>query len=141
MFIALIAGLSFYGVLGASAAQPSSSTFSAVLTARQEVPKPKGAPAAATGRFTATLKGKQLTWKLSFSRLSGKATAAHIHFGIKGVAGPVVVPLCGSPKCSSPVSGLAFLSPSEISDLKNGKDYVNIHTAKNPGREIRGQVK
>src|SRR6184192_3261093 len=75
---------------------------SAKLTAAREVPKPKGVPAAAKGTFTGTLKGKKLTFKLTFAHLSGKALAAHIHKGKAGTAGPVIVPLCGP--CKSPVS-------------------------------------
>ena len=48
-----------------------------------------------SGSFTGTLKGNKLTWKLTFSGLSGAATAAHIHLGAMGKAGNVVVALCG----------------------------------------------
>ena len=61
-----------------------------VLTVRQEVPKPKGAGRAA-GRFTATAvktgSSAVLTWRLTFSKLSGRAVAAHIHLGRRGACG------------------------------------------------------
>jgi hypothetical protein len=41
---------------------------------------------------------------------------------------------------SSPAEGSATLTDAQASDLLAGKLYVNIHTAANPGGEIRGQV-
>jgi hypothetical protein len=80
-----------------------------------------------------------LKWKLTFSKLSGAATAAHIHKGKAGVAGPVVVPLCGP--CRSGQTGKATISKSVVSALEAGNAYVNVHTTKNANGEIRGQVK
>ena len=54
------------------------------------------------------------------------------------MAGPVTVPLC-SP-CTSPVSGTAVLTADQVKDLLARKDYANVHTAKNPAGEIRGQI-
>jgi hypothetical protein len=96
-----------------------------------------GAPHA-KGSFVASLKGTKLTWKLTFSGLSGPATAAHIHKGKAGVSGPVVVPLCVS--CKSGAHGTAKLSASMAKTLAAGGFYANVHTAKNPNGEIRGQV-
>ena len=93
----------------------------------------------ASGKFTATVSGTTLTWKLTFGRLSGSATAAHIHSGVKGKAGPVLIPLCGP--CTSPASGTATVTASQVTDMASGKDYVNVHTGKNPNGEIRGQIK
>jgi hypothetical protein len=117
----------------------SSMSFKANLDTRQEVPKEKGASIRASGNFTATLSGAKLTWKLTFDHLTGAATAAHIHSGVKGKAGPVIVALCGP--CKSPVSGSAHVSAAVVKMLQSGNTYVNVHTAKNPGGEIRGQVK
>lgn len=97
----------------------------------------KGAPHA-KGVFTGTLKGRTLTWKLTFSGLSGPATAAHIHKGKAGVSGPVVVPLCAP--CKSGQHGTAKLSASMAKALAGGGFYANVHTAKNANGEIRGQI-
>jgi hypothetical protein len=113
--------------------------LSAKLTAAREVPKPKGVPAAATGTFTGTLKGKKLTFKLTFSHLSGKAFAAHIHKGKAGTAGPVIVPLCGP--CKSPVSKTVTVTSQARNAIEHAATYVNVHTPKNMGGEIRGQIK
>ena len=114
--------------------------FTATLTVAQEVPKPHGAPPNAGGTFTATLKGKTMQWKLTFQGLSGAATQAHIHLGSKGRSGPVLIALCGA-GCRSPVSGATIVSPAVVKTLETGATYVNVHTAKNPGGEIRGQLK
>jgi hypothetical protein len=113
--------------------------FTAVLNAGQEVPKPVGPKAGASGKFTATVSGTKITWKLTFGHLTGPASAAHIHTGKKGVAGAVIVPLCGP--CTTSASGSATLTSAEIASMKAGTTYVNVHTAKNPNGEIRGQVK
>ena len=110
----------------------------AAMNVGQETTRVKGAKAGAAGRFSATLNGSSLKWTLTFKNLSGSATAAHIHSARRGVAGPVTVPLCAP--CTSPVSGTTVLTPDQMKDLLAGKQYVNVHTAKNPGGEIRGQI-
>ncbi len=122
-----------------SSAQAKTTKFSAALNIGQEVPRPKGTKIGASGRFTATLTGTTLTWKLTFAHLTGAAGAAHIHSGVKGTAGGVVKALCGP--CSSGATGTLTLTQAEITALRNRKDYVNVHTAKNPSGEIRGQIK
>ena len=143
LIAALVGALALSGV---ALAGSSSETYrlSSKLSAGAEVPKPTGVPAAATGKFTGTTvepkTGKvRLSWKLTFSHLSGKATAAHIHLGRKGKAGTVLVALCGP--CHSGQTGRALVARSVERNLEAGKTYVNIHTAKNPAGEIRGQVK
>ena len=113
------------------------------LNARQERPKPKGSVGRATGTFTATVvklgtTGK-IAWRLRFSKLTGRALAAHIHIGQRGRAGPVAVPLCGP--CRNGARGTADLTTAGLKALENGRAYVNIHTKKNPAGEIRGQIR
>src|SRR5579862_8545200 len=90
------------------------------------------------GTFKGTLKGSTLTWTLTFSGLTGPATAAHIHMGAATVSGNVVVPLCAP--CKSPVKGTAKISGSLKSAFAKHDLYVNVHTTKNPNGEIRGQL-
>ena len=113
--------------------------LSAKLTAAREVPKPKGVPSGATGTFTGTLRGKKLTFRLTFAHLSGKATAAHIHKGKAGKSGPVLVALCGP--CKSPVVKTVTVTSNQRDAIEHGATYVNVHTTKNAGGEIRGQIK
>ena len=126
---------------GGLAAVRKEGTFklSAKLTAAREIPKPKGVPAAATGTFTGTLKGKKLTFKLTFAHLSGKAFAAHIHKGKAGTSGPVIVPLCGP--CKSPVSKTVTVTSQARNAIEHAATYVNVHTPKNKGGENRSQIK
>ena len=117
---------------------PSGMGWSATLTAAQEIPKQAVKVPAAKGAFHATLSGKTLTWKLTFSHLSGPALQAHIHLGAMGKSGNVVVPLCGP--CMSGATGTATMTAAELSAFKKHLLYVNVHTAKNPDGEIRGQL-
>jgi len=116
---------------------------SATMKAGNETPKPTAVKASATGTFTGSYTesktGGTLKWKLTFSGLTGQATAAHIHKGKPGAAGPVVVPLCGP--CTSGQTGTAKISKAVIAALEGHDAYVNVHTAKNQGGEIRGTVK
>ncbi|MDE2379974.1 CHRD domain-containing protein [Bradyrhizobium sp.] len=82
---------------------------------------------------------KKLSWTVTYSGLSGPATAAHFHGPAEpgknaGVA--VAIPNASA----SPVKGEATLTDAQAADLLAGKYYINIHTAANPGGEIRGQV-
>jgi hypothetical protein len=129
-------GLSAAG-LGLAAAGTTSTSLSAKLTAPAEKPRPKGA-AKASGTFAATLSGSTLVWRLTFSRLTGRAVAAHVHLGRAGVAGPVAIPLCGP--CVSGVHGKVRVTAKVRSALLAGGTYVNVHTAKNAAGEIRGQI-
>jgi CHRD domain len=82
---------------------------------------------------------KKMSWKLTYSGLTGPATAAHFH----GPAEPdknAGVALAIPNATSSPVEGSATLTDAQAADLAAGKYYINVHTAANPGGEIRGQV-
>ncbi|HSC91537.1 MAG TPA: CHRD domain-containing protein [Gaiellaceae bacterium] len=128
------------GEIRAQLASVASTT--AKLNARQEVPRPRGRANRARGTFslTATKNGADATiaWRLTFSRLTGRALAAHIHVGARGRAGGVAVPLCGP--CRSAVRGTARVSGATLAALESGRAYVNVHTRQNPGGEIRGQL-
>ena len=79
-----------------------------------------------------------LRWKLTYSGLSGPATGAHFHGpAMPGSNAGVVVPFTSA---TSPIEGQATLTPAQLADLMDGKWYANVHTASNPGGEIRGQV-
>jgi len=84
-----------------------------------------------------------LTGTINFSGLSGPATAAHIHQGAAGVAGGIVIFLTGdlgAPAGTLTVPFGTVLSPALVTALQADQLYVNIHTAANPGGEIRGQI-
>lgn len=125
-----------------TAHKTSTYSYKATLGTRGEVPRPN-APAKAQGNFSATVKdnGTKATvrWTLTFRRLSGKAVAAHIHIGRPGVAGPVVLPLCGP--CKTGATGRGALTHDQAEMLEDGRAYVNVHTVRNQGGEIRGQLR
>ncbi len=131
------AGL-FVAGLGLASVGSKATSLRAKLDARHEVPAQVVRTPKATGLFTATLTGTALSWRLSFSRLSGPAVAAHVHLAKPGAAGPVAVPLCGP--CASSVRGKATVTRKAANALLDGAAYVNVHTKKNPAGEIRGQV-
>jgi hypothetical protein len=138
--VPVVAAALFAAGLGLAATSGGSDhpfRLAAKLGARGEVPAPK-ASAQAHGLFTARLSGRSLRWRLTFSRLTGRAVAAHIHLGRAGAAGPVAVPLCGP--CASGAGARVVVTAKVRTALLARAAYVNVHTAKNPGGEIRGQV-
>jgi hypothetical protein len=122
----------------ASGGRAKTVAVEATLSAKQEVPAQVVKDTKANGAFSGKLVGSKLTWKLTFSGLTGPATAAHIHMGAAGKSGAVVVPLCGP--CKSGAHGTATLPAAVKKALAKHLAYVNVHTAKNPAGEIRGQV-
>jgi CHRD domain len=122
-----------------SLASSKSTVWTASLTAAQEVPKQVVKNTAAHGQFKGTLTGSKLKWTLTFVKLTGPATAAHIHLGAMGKEGNVVVVLCAS-TCKSGKTGTATISATLQTAFKKHLLYVNVHTAKNPNGEIRGQL-
>lgn len=136
--VLLLVAVGVLSVTAASLAATRGAGWSAKLDAAQEVPKQAVKVPAAHGSFTSTVSGNTLTWKLTFSKLSGPASAAHIHIGAMGAAGNVIVPLCGP--CKSGASGSTKLTAVLKKDFTKHLLYVNVHTAKNPNGEIRGQI-
>ena len=70
--------------------------------------------------------------------LSGPITGAHIHEGFQGVNGPVVFPLTAvGNRIQAELTGI---TSDQMAKFINGEYYINVHTAVNPGGEIRGQI-
>ncbi len=112
--------------------------FQGTMTGAAEVP-PK--TTSGSGMATATLDPatKVLTYHVTYSGLSGPATAAHFHGpAAAGTNAGVVVPF--KAPVTSPIDGTVTLTDAQVADLTAGKWYANIHTAANPGGEIRGQM-
>lgn len=108
------------------------------LTGAQEVP-PVTTGGSGTVDSTFDKGTNTLTWTVTYSGLSGPVTAGHIHGpAAAGANAGVVIPFSGD--LSSPIRGKATLTAAQVADLTAGRYYVNLHTAKNPGGEIRGQL-
>ena len=122
-------------VLIASPGGAEELAFKADLKGATEVPANDSA-----GSGTADIKvdtaTKQFSWTITYSGLSGDATAAHFHGpAAPGENAPPEVDITGKIE-----SGSAALTDAQLADLQAGKVYINIHTAKFPDGEIRGQV-
>ena len=129
-------------VLGAGSISPASAatvSYVAHLSGRSEIPKTdsKG-KGKLDGKFDT--QSKAFNYTLTFEGLSGPATAAHIHgpANRKQSAG-VVAPL-GDKNPASPITGTVTLTDDQVKMLRSNKLYANVHTAANPGGEIRGQI-
>jgi hypothetical protein len=112
--------------------------FAATLTPGDEVP-PK--TSSGKGELTAEVETneKVLVYRVTYSGLTGPATAAHFHGPAD--AGANAPPVVMMMKLPSPIAGAVRLSSDDVAQLLAGKWYFNVHTAANAGGEIRGQLK
>jgi hypothetical protein len=120
------------------AAHAATINLKADLKASAEVP-PKDS--AGTGTLTATLNTETnaFTYHVEFSGLTGPAAAAHFHGpAAEGVNAKPQLPV--KAPITSPIDGKATLTAEQAKDVLDGKWYFNLHTAANPGGEIRGQL-
>jgi len=69
------------------------------------------------------------------------ATAAHIHEASAGANGPVIVPFNKTGDNTFAAAPGAKLTEAQYESYKAGKLYVNVHSAKNPGGEVRAQLR
>jgi hypothetical protein len=128
----------------ASHSQAATTTFKADLKGSTEVPPNS---TGGTGSVTVTYDpaSKKLSWNGTYSGLTGPATAAHVHGPAEpGKNAGVVLWISDHDTKAhpfpSPFEGSATLTDAQASDLNSGLYYVNIHTAANPGGELRGQL-
>jgi hypothetical protein len=112
-------------------------TLEASLTGEKEVPGP-GDP---NGRGEADVKvhNAKVCYELEVERIK-PATAAHIHLGLRGEAGPIVAPL--KPPTDGSSSGCAAVPRALSLELKEhpGRYYVNVHNEPYPAGAVRGQL-
>lgn len=132
--IAAALSLSACGSMVASNAM----ALSAKLSAANEVPSNTSA---GTGMLDASLDKQTnvLTWTVTYAGLTGPVKAGHFH-GPAAAGANAGVALGFSGSVESPIKGTATLTAAQAADVMAGKWYVNLHTAANPGGEVRGQV-
>ncbi len=147
-------------LVGASAlpASAQSFTLTAKLTgAGEATPTANGINTAAFGDATivVNMTARTVTYTVNVFNLPSGVTASHIHVGAEGTPGPVVVnftvPTSSSNDFSftGTVQDTAFiLRPDQgvrsaddmFQAILGNNSYVNVHSAVNPGGEIRGQL-
>jgi hypothetical protein len=140
--VAGIAGCAHNGGMGGMMGTPSNvQVYTATLSAAEEVPPATDSQGKGTAEVRLDTTTNELSWKVSYSGLTGPATMGHIHgpAGVGQNAG-VVVPFAGIANATS-AEGKAKITQAQYGDLAAGLYYVNIHTAAHPGGEIRGQLK
>jgi len=141
--------------------------ISEVLTGYEETPSAVSTTGNGTFNTRISNDNSRIDWELTYNDLEGAVQQAHIHFGQKGVTGPISVFLCtnlgngpaGTQPCPAPpatisgtitavdVTNLANergISAGEFDELlaaiRAGVTYVNVHSTRWPGGEIRSQI-
>lgn len=139
---AIAAGFVTLTLAGCGQMRPSQKIqiFETSMAASQEVP-PNASTATGAAEVQFNENTNKLTWKITYTGLSGPATAGHIHGpAAVGQNAGVVIPFTGDMN-AQPVMGETTITPAQYADLAAGLYYVNIHTARSPGGEIRGQLR
>jgi CHRD domain-containing protein len=122
---------------GVPAAYAETIALKADLKGANEVP-PNTSPASGKAEATFDTDTKLLTWTVTYTDLTGPALGAHFHGpSDAGKNAGIVLPF---KTVQSPIQGTATLTENQAADLLAGKWYANIHTAANPGGELRGQM-
>ena len=154
-----LAGASLALASGDHKGKRNDTRFHATMIGWNEVPS-LNTPGHA--QLTLDVTDTTITFKLVYADLTGPPGAAHIHVGQTGVNGGVSVFFCGGggkPACPASNSGTVTgtidasgvvgptaqgFAPGDIAPviaaLRAGFTYANMHTAKFPAGEIRGQV-
>ena len=145
-----------------SSLAPVKLKYSATLVGTNEVPP---VTTTAAGKVDLVKEDSvNILYELSTTSQTDSITMAHIHAGAAGVAGPIMVWFFPTEASRAPGSGggtaaavngivrvgritragTSFVAPftwdSLITRLNAGTAYMNIHTRKNGGGEIRGQI-
>jgi len=139
----LLVALASAGVAAAVAVKVKPRHVNAHLTTRVMVPKPvhtkKKAFGVFSGAYVVEKKDVRLTWKLAFTKLSGKVTGATLRQGKPGLIGTTITVLCKP--CKSGKGATTLLRKSTANALDSGQAYVQLYTKSNPAGELRGQIR
>ena len=161
----IVLGLVAFAALSAVAFAQGFVNIKELLTGYEEVPS---VSTTGNGHFDAKIrKDGAIEWELSYASLEGNVLQSHIHFAQSGVNGPISVFLCtnlgngpaGTQLCPAPpatISGVivegnvtagaaaAGIEAGNLEELlaamRAGKTYVNVHSSKWPGGEVRSQI-
>jgi hypothetical protein len=113
--------------------------FSIDLTGAEEVPGPGDPDGVGTAVVTLNHGQTEVCFELTAANID-PATAAHIHAGPAGVAGPVVVAL--TPPTTGASSGCLTVDHELVKQILQmpSQYYVNVHNPAFPAGAIRGQL-
>jgi hypothetical protein len=145
LVLAVIVAIPVTGAIG-----QQQSRFHATLNSASEVPR-TNSPATGRAALAIARNGRSIAYRLQATGLTGPPMAAHIHLGRPGQAGGVMITLSGQ-QFALPLQGRAtaaqFTATGNVKTFRQalkairaGRTYVNIHTARYPAGEIRGQVR
>lgn len=136
--VALSGALAF--IAGCAPMAPTSGTVSTrtyELSGSFEVPP---VTTTATGTATVTVNpDRTVTATVIVNSMA--ATASHIHEGAAGANGPVIVPFTKTGNNTFAAPADAKLTEAQYAAYTAGNLYVNVHSTKNPGGEVRAQLK
>jgi CHRD domain len=136
-------------------AQAQTVRLAATLTGTNETPVPLVNGSFGNATVTVDLATQTITWSIDVFNMPSGVNNAHFHVGGPGVGGPTVVNVAFPPNISNDfnLSGSATAAnlmvrtdqgirswEDFIQALLGGQTYLNVHSAVNPGGEIRGQV-
>lgn len=126
--------------LAEPAAQAVGTTYMASLTGAAEVPGPGDPNGTGMADISIVDEIDQVCYEISVTGIA-PATAAHIHAGAAGEAGPPVITL--EAPTNGEVSGCTTASDAVIDRIEANPNsfYVNIHNAEYPNGAIRGQLR
>lgn len=124
----------------AFAATANAEIFTAYLTGAQEVP-PVATTATGYARIVVNESTGALTFTVVFNGLTSNQTASHIHAPAAiGASTGVAINFGAVGGTSGTISGSTTITPTQLSQLRQGLGYVNVHSANFSGGEIRGQI-
>lgn len=111
--------------------------YVATLNAASEVP-PNPTAGTGTGTLSIDTSTRMMTARVTTTDVPG--VDAHIHEGAVGVNGPILIPLVESAAGSGVWNATGQLTEAQLTALRAGNLYFNVHTAVYPNGQIRGQI-
>ena len=92
------------------------------------------------GVVTAELRGRDLTLAAEFHGVSSPVTAVHVHNAPPARRGGVAfaVEVGEAPGTAGEITATVTLTGEQAGELRAGRYYLQLHTAENPGGELRG---
>jgi len=114
---------------------PGSGAINVSLSGAEQVP-PAKTEGTGSGSFRIA-EDRTITGSVTTKGVAG--TMAHIHQAATGKNGPVIVPLTKNGDTYSVPAGRK-LTEAQMKALKAGELYVNVHSNKYKGGEVRAQL-